>query len=244
MLEAEAVDVVSGWRVDRKDGFVRSLLSRIANRLISAATGVRLHDYGCSLKAYRRDVLEQVRLYGELHRFLPALLADVGAAVREVAVNHRPRLSGRSKYSLDRSTRVLLDLLLVMFLHRYVQRPLHVFGGIGLVFAVTGMAICLYLTGLKVFYGESIGGRPLLLLGITLNIVALFLIIQGLLGELIIRLLHESTDRPQYRLKLLRKLRRGEVPLQPVAEAIGEINTQQDSRISHQTKQSSPAPGI
>jgi glycosyltransferase involved in cell wall biosynthesis len=200
-LEEGAVDVVSGWRLKRKDGFLRVAMSRAANRLISKSTGVRLHDYGCSLKVYRREVLSQITVYGELHRFIPALLAEVGARTIEIEVNHRPRIRGKSKYNLDRSVRVLLDLMLVVFLRKYIQRPLHVFGGVGLLLAGIGGATTLYLVGLKLFTGAAIGGRPLLLFGLMLSISGLILIVQGLLGELIVRLLHEAGDRPQYRLK-------------------------------------------
>ena len=200
-LEETSVDVVSGWRLKRKDGFVRVALSRLANRLISKLTGVRLHDYGCSLKVYRREVLNQITVYGELHRFIPALLEEIGAKTIEIEVNHHPRLRGNSKYKLDRSVRVLLDLILVVFLRKYIQRPLHAFGGLGLLLASIGMAIMLYLVALKLFAGAAIGGRPLLLFGVMLNISGLILIVQGLLGELVVRLLHETGDRPQYRIK-------------------------------------------
>ncbi|HIF10914.1 MAG TPA: glycosyltransferase [Sneathiellales bacterium] len=200
-LEEGAVDVVSGWRLKRKDGFLRVALSRFANRLISKTTGVRLHDYGCSLKVYRREVLNQITVYGELHRFIPVLLAEVGARTIEIEVNHRPRIRGKSKYNLDRSVRVLLDLMLVVFLRKYIQRPLHVFGGVGLLLAGIGGAATLYLVVLKLFAGAAIGSRPLLLFGLMLSISGLILIVQGLLGELIVRLLHETGNRPQYRVK-------------------------------------------
>lgn len=207
VLENEGVDLVSGWRKDRHDGAVRVALSRVANRLISRMTGVSLHDYGCSLKVYRGDVVRQIKIYGELHRFIPALMAEVGAEIREVVVNHRARTRGTSKYGLDRTLRVALDLLLIVFLRKYIQRPLHFFGGIGALLGVLGTAICLYLASLKVFLGEDIGERPLLLLGITLVVSAVILVVQGLTGEIVVRLLHESADRPQYRLRLDRKLR-------------------------------------
>jgi glycosyltransferase involved in cell wall biosynthesis len=202
-LEESGVDVVSGWRLKRKDGFLRVAISRVANRLISKTTGVRLHDYGCSLKVYRSEVLNQITVYGELHRFIPVLLAEVGARTIEIEVNHRPRTRGKSKYNLDRSVRVLLDLMLVVFLRKYIQRPLHVFGGIGLLLAGIGGAVTLYLVALKLFAGAAIGGRPLLLFGLMMGISGLILIVQGLLGELIVRLLHETGSRPQYRVKKL-----------------------------------------
>ena len=204
-LEREDVDLVSGWRRDRHDDFLRVRLSRVANRLISRMTHVSLHDYGCTLKAYRRDILDQITVSGELHRFIPALMAQVGAEVREVVVNHRPRTRGQSKYSLDRTLRVALDLILMVFLRKYIQRPLHFFGGLGAVLGTVGLAICLYLVILKLGYGEDIGNRPLLTLGVSLTVSALILIVQGLLGELIVRLLHQSDSQPQYRVRLDRK---------------------------------------
>jgi len=202
----EGVDMVSGWRRTRHDGAVRVFLSRVANRFISRLTGVKLHDYGCTLKAFRRDMLEQIRVYGELHRFIPALMAEVGADVRELEVNHRPRLLGKSKYKLDRTIRVALDLLLVVFLRRYVQRPLHVFGGVGIALGLVGSALLAYLATEKFVFGEAIGDRPMLAFAFTLTISSVFLVVQGLLGELMIRLLHETGHRPQYRLKMSRKL--------------------------------------
>ncbi len=212
LLEERDVDVVSGWRQDRQDGALRKLFSRLANRLISRMTGVRLNDYGCSLKVYRRDLLVRTRLYGELHRFLPALLSEVGAEIVEVPVVHHPRRFGSSKYGLDRTLRVVLDLMLVMFFRRYIQRPLHIFGGAGLMCMVPGGLILAYLTALKIVTGADIGGRPLLSMGILLVVVGVVLIGQGLLGELTGRLLHEAGGRAQYHLKSLRKLHRETPP--------------------------------
>jgi glycosyltransferase involved in cell wall biosynthesis len=206
LLEERDVDVVSGWRQDRQDEPLRKLFSRLANRLISRMTGVKLNDYGCSLKVYRRELLVRTRLYGELHRFLPALLSEVGAEIVEVPVVHHPRRFGSSKYGLDRTMRVVLDLLLVMFFRRYIQRPLHIFGGAGLICIVPGGLILIYLTLLKLLAGASIGGRPLLSLGVLLVVVGVVLIGQGLLGELTGRLLHEAGGRAQYHLKSPRKL--------------------------------------
>ena len=206
ILETENVDLVSGWRRDRHDGSVRVFLSRVANRLISRVTGVSLHDYGCSLKAYRGDVVRQIKITGELHRFIPALMAEVGASFHEVVVNHRPRIHGSSKYGLDRTLRVGLDLLLIVFMRRYIQRPLHFFGSIGAFLGILGFAICAYLVVLKIVFDEAIGGRPLLLLGVLLVVSAVTMVVQGLIGELLVRLLHQSDDRPQYRLRLARKV--------------------------------------
>ena len=206
MLEGAQVDLVSGWRRNRHDGFVRVTLSRAANWFISIIAGVKLHDYGCTLKAYRRDILDQINVSGELHRFIPALITEVGAVIREIEVNHRPRIRGQSKYGLDRMLRVTLDLILVVFLRKYIQRPLHIFGGIGAILALCGVTICVYLTVLKFGYGEAIGGRPLLMLGVLLIVSAVTLIVQGLIGELLVRLILSSADRPQYRIKLERKV--------------------------------------
>jgi len=206
LLEERNADVISGWRRDRKDTPARKLFSRIANRLISGMTGVRLNDYGCSLKVYRRDLLAQTRVYGELHRFLPALLNDVGADVIEVEVSHHPRRFGKSKYALDRTFRVVLDLILIIFFRRYIQRPLHVFGGAGLMCMLPGGLILAYLATLKIFAGTDIAGRPLLTLGVMLFVVGIVMVGQGLLGELTGRLLHEAGGRPQYHLKSPRKM--------------------------------------
>lgn len=195
-------DIVSGWRKHRQDRLLdRKLPSWIANRLISNVTDVRLHDYGCSLKAYRREVLQHVRLYGELHRFIPALASQVGGSVAEVPVNHHARRYGRSKYGLSRTIRVVLDLITVWFLSAYATRPLHVFGTVGLVASGLGMLIGLYLTFVKFFYSQNIGDRPLLMLAVLLVMVGVQLITMGLLGEMIIRTYHESQNKPIYYVK-------------------------------------------
>ena len=170
----------------------------IANRLISNVTDVRLHDYGCSLKAYRRDVLQHVRLYGELHRFIPALASQVGGTVTEVPVNHRARQYGRSKYGISRAVRVALDLITVWFLGGYSTRPIHVFGTLGLISAAGGFVIGLYLTFLKLGLGQSIGTRPMLQLAVLLVVIGVQLITMGLLGEMMTRTYFESQDKPIY----------------------------------------------
>ena len=199
MLEEERdVDILSGWRKERQDAALqRKLPSRIANGLISRVTGVHLHDYGCSLKVYRRAALAHVRLYGELHRFVPALAAQYGARVKEVVVSHHPRTRGSSKYGIDRTLRVILDLLLVQFMARYLQRPIQFFGGIGILLALPGAAILAYLAALKLG-GASIGGRPLLLFGAILLLMGVQLIGMGLLGEILVRIYHEPHGRTQY----------------------------------------------
>lgn len=195
----EGYDIVSGWRKDRQDRFLdRKLPSLLANRLISNVTDVRLHDYGCSLKAYRREVLQHVRLYGELHRFIPALVSQVGGTVTEVPVNHRARQFGRSKYGIGRTVRVMLDLITVWFLGTYATRPIHVFGTLGLLSAFGGVLAGLYLTYHKVILGENIGQRPLLLLAVLLVVIGVQLVTMGLLGEMVTRTYHESQDKPIY----------------------------------------------
>jgi glycosyltransferase involved in cell wall biosynthesis len=201
-LETRAdISMISGWRKDRQDkALSRKLPSMLANRLISWATGVRLHDYGCALKAYRSEIIQRIRLYGELHRFVPVLAMEAGAKIIEVPVRHHARTRGQSKYGIDRTFRVLLDLLLMKFMLRYLHRPLHAFGGVGLWMAVPGMGILGYLTVLKLL-GENIGGRPLLLLGVMLTLMGVQLIAIGLLGEILIRIYHEPEGRAQYRLR-------------------------------------------
>ncbi|MEZ5404927.1 MAG: glycosyltransferase family 2 protein [Verrucomicrobiia bacterium] len=198
---AEGYDVVSGWRKARQDHFLtRTLPSRIANKLISFFTGVPLHDYGCSLKVYTRETISSFRLYGEMHRFLPALCTWRGAKVAEIPVNHRPRTQGVSKYGLNRTFRVLLDLLTVKFLLEYSTKPMRVFGTAGFCFTGLGVAISLYLTGLKFFAHENIGQRPLLFLGILLIIVGLQLIMLGLISELLVRIYYESQNKTVYQI--------------------------------------------
>jgi glycosyltransferase involved in cell wall biosynthesis len=192
-------DVVSGWRADRKDPFLsRRLPSMLANWLISATTGVRLHDYGCTLKAYRRVVVENLRLYGELHRFIPAIASWMGIAIAEIKTTHHPRRFGRSKYSIVRTVRVLLDLIAVKFLLRFSTSPIQIFGGLGLAVGATGGGLLLYLAGLKLLMDQPIGGRPLLLLAILLLILGVQLVGMGLLGEMVARVYHETQRKPIY----------------------------------------------
>lgn len=206
ILDEEEVDLVSGWRRDRKDSWVRVKFSNIANGLISRVTGVRLHDYGCSLKAYRADLLHQIRVSGELHRFIPVLLAEVGGVVRELPVGHRARQYGHSKYSFDRTLRVALDLLLLYFLRRYLQRPLHFFGGLGVLLSGLGGLAFLTLLFDKFILGEDIGARPLLTISVTLILGGLIFLTHGVLGEILARLLMSSEANPQYRLRVPRKV--------------------------------------
>jgi glycosyltransferase involved in cell wall biosynthesis len=197
-LDEDDLDMVCGWRKERKDPLSRRIPSFLANRIISWGTGVRLHDYGCSLKAMRGDVARGIRLYGEMHRFIPAVAAWMGVRLAEVPVNHRPRTRGRSKYGLGRTARVLLDLFTVKFLHSYGTRPAHLFGLIGLLLGGLGTAVLGYLAVLKLFFDEAIGGRPLLLLGALLFLTGVILVSFGLMGELLVRTWHESQGKPIY----------------------------------------------
>jgi len=195
----EGNDLVAGWRHQRKDSFfTRRLPSMIANRLISWTTQVKLHDYGCTLKAMRRELAKNLRLYGEMHRFIPAIAHERGAQIAEIAVNHRPRLRGVSKYGISRTLRVVLDLLTVKFLVSYSTRPAHVFGPIGVLCGFAGFVFALYLTVQKLVYDMDIGGRPLLLLSILLIFIGIQFITMGLLGEMLARTYHESQNRPVY----------------------------------------------
>ncbi len=195
----DGFDVVSGWRKDRQDTMLtRRIPSVIANRLIRWSTGVKIHDYGCMLKAFRGDVARDLRLYGEMHRFIPALASDMGAAVTEVVVNHRARVSGVSKYGISRTFRVVLDLMTVRFLSRFATRPLHVFGFAGLVLSGVGLAGIGWLILQKLGAGAQIGGRPLLFLSILLVITGVQLVTMGLLAELLVRTYHESQSKPTY----------------------------------------------
>ncbi len=199
---AKDYDVVSGWRKNRQDPFLsRRLPSRLANWLISRVTGVRLHDYGCTLKAYRREVVEHLRLYGEMHRFIPAIASWMGISLAEVETHHRPRRFGRSKYGIARTLKVILDLITVKFLLSFATKPIQFFGLLGLGAAGVGIAIGGYLTVLKLAFGAQIGGRPLLFLGILLVLVGVQLVVMGLLGEMLVRVYHESQRKPIYMVK-------------------------------------------
>ncbi|MGI8479865.1 MAG: glycosyltransferase family 2 protein [Gaiellaceae bacterium] len=193
----EGYDVVSGGRRDRKDAAVRRLPSRMANWLISRVTGVRLHDYGCTLKAYRSEVVEETRLYGELHRFLPALAHQAGARIAEIEVRHHPRRSGRSKYGLGRTFKVLLDLLTVKFLS-VSTKPSYVFGGSGLILCFVGSLFVLWTAYQKIVNDVFVYRQPTLLVGVFLFAIGLNLLLLGLLAELIVRTYHESQSKPVY----------------------------------------------
>ena len=198
----EGYDLVSGWRQNRQDGAMKRLLpSKIANWLIRSSTGVNIHDYGCSLKAYRAELVADMNLYGELHRFLPALAYIEGARITEMPVRHHARRFGRSKYGLWRTFRVLMDLLTILFMKRFLTRPMHVFGLLGLVSIVLGTALGIHLTWVKLATGENIGNRPLLFLAVLLLLTGVQLFCFGLLAELQMRTYHESQGRPIYRVR-------------------------------------------
>ncbi|NCO75325.1 MAG: glycosyltransferase family 2 protein, partial [Cyanobacteria bacterium] len=198
----EGYDLVSGWRKNRQDDALTRLLpSKIANIIIGKITGVKLHDYGCSLKAYRKELIADLNLYGELHRFLPALAYIEGAKITEIPVNHHPRRFGKSKYGLGRTFRVIMDLLTVFFMKKFLTRPMHVFGFFGLISLILGIFIGIYLTFIKFGLHQSIGARPLLILCVLLILTGVQLFSFGLLAELLMRTYHESQKRPIYRIR-------------------------------------------
>jgi len=204
MLEKikEGYDLVCGWRSPRRDPlWSRRVPSNAANRLISWLTGVRLHDYGCTLKALKRDLAKEMRLYGEMHRFIPAIAFERGAKIAEMVVHHRPRRWGKSKYGMARTFRVMLDLLTVKFLLSYSTRPLHIFGVVGLFCGAAGFLLAVYLTLDKFIYDVPMGARPLFMLSILLVMIAFQFITMGLLGEMLARTYHESQDKPIYTIK-------------------------------------------
>ncbi|MDQ7026529.1 MAG: glycosyltransferase family 2 protein [Anaerolineae bacterium] len=199
---AEGYDIVSGWRTDRKEPFFsRRLPSMTANRLISRITGVSLHDYGCTLKAYDRAVAKNVKLYGELHRFIPALASEMGVRVAEIPVNDRPRRHGSSKYGISRTFKVFLDLIAVSFFLSYFNRPLYVFGGFGMVIGTIGTALLLYLTFVKLVLLQNIGNRPLLMLGVLLVVLGVQIVTTGLVADMVMRTYHESQGKPIYHIR-------------------------------------------
>ncbi len=200
-LIEENLDLLTGWRKDRKDNlWLRKIPSRIANWLIGRITGVTLHDYGCSLKVYRMSVVRNIRLYGEMHRFIPAWVAanTSPARIKEEVVNHRARSFGESKYGLSRVYRVILDLLTVYFFMRFMSRPGHFFGRIGLAIGTIGGLILAYLVSIKLFLGEDIGTRPLLLAGVLLVLVSIQFLTTGILGEMMARTYFESSGSKPY----------------------------------------------
>ena len=200
----EGYDVVSGWRKDRQDTWLtRTLPSKLANWLISNITKVHLHDYGCTLKVYRNEVLKGYKLYGEMHRFLPAYAVHVGASIVEVPVKHHPRKFGKSKYGLERTVKVLLDLFTVKFLNSYSQNPIYLFGSVGIILILGGILLVSVLVLEKFLYGHSLTGNPLLLMSVMLTILGVQSIFLGLIGELLVRTYHESQDKLTYHINQL-----------------------------------------
>jgi len=195
----EGNDIVSGWRLKRKDKFVsRRLPSLAANWIISKITKVKLHDYGCTLKAFRKDIVKNIKLYGEMHRFIPAIASTMGVTIAEVKVNHRPRIHGKSKYNILKSIRVFLDLLTVKFLLSYSTRPLQIFGLFGLVMGVLGGILALILSYERLILKMGIANRPLLLLAILLIVIGFQFVTMGLLGEIMVRSYHETAEKHIY----------------------------------------------
>ena len=195
-------DVVTGWRFDRKDPFLnRRLPSIIANKVISWTTGVNLHDYGCTLKAFHREVIKSIRLYGEMHRFIPAIASGMGISFTEVKVNHRPRRFGASKYGISRTIRVILDLLTVKFLLSYSTRPIQVFGLMGILCGGIGVLVAMIMTIQRQFFGVPLADRPLLFLAVLLIFIGIQFISLGLIAELQARTYHESQNKPVYYIK-------------------------------------------
>ena len=207
----EGVDVVNGWRKNRHDALLsRKLPSRLANRLIARSSGVKLKDRGCSLRAFRREVVQSLNLYGEMHRFIPELVHANGFKMAETVVNHRPRVAGDSKYGISRTFRVILDLMTVLFLQRYGDRPMHLFGMVAIIMGGLGGGLASYLAGAKIWAGLTngwngfrnyqIGNRPLLLLAVLLIILSVQFLLIGLLAELLVRTYYESQNKPVYQL--------------------------------------------
>jgi glycosyltransferase involved in cell wall biosynthesis len=202
----QGYDVVCGWRFDRKDPFInRRLPSMIANRIISGITGVKLHDYGCTLKAFRKEITQNIKLYGEMHRFIPAIASGMGAKISEVKVNHRARQFGQSKYGISRTIRVILDLITVKFLLSYSTRPIQVFGLLGFVSGFLGGLLGLVLIIQRQLYGTPMGDRPMLLFAVMLVFMGVQFITLGLIGELQARTYHEAQDKPIYAIKIIKR---------------------------------------
>jgi glycosyltransferase involved in cell wall biosynthesis len=198
----EGYDLVSGWRKNRKDNrFTRTIPSNLANGLISWTTGVHLHDYGCTLKAYRRDALEGFRLYGEMHRFIPVFAHAIGARITELPVHHHPRKFGKAKYGLERTVKVLLDLFTVKFLLSYSNKPIYLFGGAGAALMAIGMADLLYLFIRRTFWAVPVFTSPLLQVGVMFVIMGFQSILMGLIAELLARTYHESQQKPTYTIR-------------------------------------------
>jgi len=202
----EGFDVVNGWRRDRKDGFLRRRLpSLLGNRLISFLTGVKLHDFGCTLKAYRREIIEELSLYGEMHRMIPVLAHLMGARIADVEVNHHPRAGGKSKYNMSRALSVILDLITLKFFLGYFTRPLHIFGLVGVLSLVAGIGAFAAMAYMKVAQQVDMTGNPFLIMGVLFMILGTQVMMLGLLSEVMIRTYFESHDKPTYVIKEIRE---------------------------------------
>lgn len=198
----EGHDIVSGWRRDRKDKAVtRRFPSIVANKIISGLTGVNLHDYGCTLKAYRKEVIDNIDLYGEMHRYIPAVASRIGVSVAEIPVTHHSRKYGKSKYGISRTIRVILDIITIKFLLSYSQRPIQIFGLMGLLSGTAGFVITAYLIVMRIFFNQSLADRPLFILSIFMIFIGVQLITMGLLAEMNIRIYHEAQNKPTYVVK-------------------------------------------
>jgi glycosyltransferase involved in cell wall biosynthesis len=229
----EGYDVVSGWRVNRQDKFItRTLPSRIANGLISNVTGVHLHDYGCTLKAYRREVLTGFRLYGEMHRFIPAYAYSVGAKIVEVPVKHHPRRFGKTKYGLNRTIKVVLDLFTVKYLISYSNKPIYLFGGTGVILILISLLSMLFLLIRRFWLQISVFDSPLFIISMMFMILGFQSILMGLIAEMLVRTYHESQDKTTY---TIRKVLRQNQPALPerrrVVAGAGEPDIETDSRM-------------
>jgi glycosyltransferase involved in cell wall biosynthesis len=212
LLKKEDWDVVAGNRKNRKDGFIlRKIPSKIANALIRRMTGVYIKDYGCTLKVFRREIAEELGLYGELHRFIPVLAKLQGAKIAQVDVRHHPRQFGKSKYGINRTFRVMSDLILMIFMRRYMQKPMHLFGTLGFISLGTGILINLYLLALKIM-GQNIGGKPLLILGLILLLGGIQFITVGIIADINVRTYYESQNKKTY---TIRKVYRGKRETSP-----------------------------
>ena len=198
----EGYDIVSGWRKNRQDkAITRRFPSVVANKIISSLTGVYLHDYGCTLKAYRREIIENIELYGEMHRYVPAVASWMGVKVAEIPVTHHSRKFGHSKYGVSRTIRVVLDIITIKFLLSYSQRPIQIFGLVGLLSGSVGFVITTYLIIMRIFFGQGLADRPLFILSIFMIFIGIQLITMGLLAEINMRIYHEAQDKPTYVIK-------------------------------------------
>jgi len=231
----EGFDVVSGWRKKRHDNAITRLLpSKIANWVISRITGVKLHDYGCTLKVYRREVLEETKLYGEMHRFIPALASWSGAKIAEMTVNHRPRTAGETKYGIGRTLKVILDLITVKFLGSFSTKPIYIFGGLGLASAIAAIASGWYVVYQKIANDFAINRNPMLVLTAMLVTTTIQFILMGLLAELLVRTYHESQNRPTYVIKQILESTNTACPSesgQPCPEPVPEVQSRRGSQV-------------